>query len=176
MRTGVSAVPYTRPELTSDLCWGPEGMERKRKAFAYITHRSRLLVFTHPDSPEAGIQVPAGTLWRDESPEDGVLREAREETGLGCLVLGEFLGTQEHDHSPWGRPEIHERFFYHVLCTEDPPETWRHMEEDPTDGSEPIPFDFFWARLPDGLPPLVAEHDAKLPLLLKNLGLARPSQ
>jgi hypothetical protein len=50
------------------------------------------------------------------------------------------------------------------------------MEEDPSDGSDPIPFDFFWAPLPDGVPPLVAEHDAKLPLLLEKLGLARLSQ
>ena len=150
-------------------------MERKRKVFAYITHRSRLLVFTHPDSPEAGIQVPAGTLRSGEAPEHRVMREAREETGLGSLVLGEFLGTQEYDLSPLGCPEIHERYFFHVLCTEEPPETWRHLEEDPSDGtSEPIPFDFFWAPLPDGVPPLAAGHDTKLPLLLKKLGVARP--
>ncbi len=34
----------------------------KRKAFAYITHAHHLLVFSHPAAPEAGIQVPAGTV------------------------------------------------------------------------------------------------------------------
>ena len=150
----------------------PEGMERKRKAFAYITHRSRLLVFAHPDSPAAGIQVPAGTLRSGELPELGVMREAREETGLRDLILGEFLGTQDLDLSPFGRAEIHERYFFHVLCTEEPPETWRHMEEEPSDGvNRRVPFDFFWAPLPDGVPPLVADHDAKLPLLIEKLGL-----
>ncbi|GHO85715.1 hypothetical protein [Dictyobacter formicarum] len=34
----------------------------KQKVFAYITHQRRVLLFTHTFSPEAGIQVPAGTL------------------------------------------------------------------------------------------------------------------
>jgi hypothetical protein len=34
----------------------------RQKAFAYITHQKRLLVFRHVDVPEAGIQVPAGTM------------------------------------------------------------------------------------------------------------------
>ena len=32
----------------------------KQKVFAYITYQRRLLVFSHPDFPEAGIQVPTG--------------------------------------------------------------------------------------------------------------------
>ena len=40
----------------------------KRKVFAYITHRCHLLVFWHVDVPEAGIQVPAGTVEPGESP------------------------------------------------------------------------------------------------------------
>jgi 8-oxo-dGTP diphosphatase len=59
----------------------------KRKAFAYITHRDQLLLFTHPLSPEAGIQAPAGTLEDGEEPEAGVLREAMEETGLTGLEV-----------------------------------------------------------------------------------------
>lgn len=62
----------------------------RRKAFAYITSlttRNRLLVFSHPLSPEAGVQVPAGTMGDQESPEDAVLREAREETGPHPLPL-----------------------------------------------------------------------------------------
>ena len=36
--------------------------ELVEKAFAYITRDDELLVFRHVDSPEAGIQVPAGTI------------------------------------------------------------------------------------------------------------------
>jgi ADP-ribose pyrophosphatase YjhB (NUDIX family) len=53
-----------------------------RKVFAYITQGNRLLVFRHADFPEAGLQVPAGTVRLDERPEDAVLREAFEETGV----------------------------------------------------------------------------------------------
>ncbi len=34
----------------------------KHKVFAYITSQHQLLVFRHPYAPEAGIQVPAGTI------------------------------------------------------------------------------------------------------------------
>ena len=54
----------------------------KYKVFAYIINHHRLLVFSHPFFPEAGIQVPAGTIKVNERPEAAVLREAFEETSL----------------------------------------------------------------------------------------------
>ena len=44
----------------------------KHKAFAYITCHHSLLVFSHPYEPEAGIQVPAGTVEVGEGPEEAV--------------------------------------------------------------------------------------------------------
>ena len=38
-----------------------------RKAFAYVTHGNRLLIFSHPLAPEAGLQVPAGTMLDGEA-------------------------------------------------------------------------------------------------------------
>jgi len=64
----------------------------KNKMLVYITHANRLLVFRHPHHPEAGIQVPTGTIEQGESPEDAALREAFEETGLSNLEIGTFLG------------------------------------------------------------------------------------
>ena len=78
----------------------------RRKAFAYITQGHRLLVFTHPDAPEAGTQVPAGTIEHGETPEDAALREAREETGLSLLTVVRFLGTSRYDRSLFGRDEV----------------------------------------------------------------------
>jgi ADP-ribose pyrophosphatase YjhB (NUDIX family) len=69
------------------------------KVFAYITHGRRLLVFRHIRAPQAGIQVPAGTLLPGEKPEAGVLREAQEETGRTDLDLVSFLGEQMHEAS-----------------------------------------------------------------------------
>ncbi|HEX5414383.1 MAG TPA: NUDIX domain-containing protein [Chloroflexota bacterium] len=139
----------------------------KRKVYAYITHRNRLLVFAHPNSPEAGIQVPGGTLEAGETPEAGVLREAREETDRDDLEIVRFLGRVLRHRADIGRDEIHERFFFHLRCTGDPPETWRHGEFDPSEGEEVvIPFDFFWAPLPDGVPELIAGQGQLLPALL----------
>src|SRR5687767_5079077 len=112
----------------------------RRKAFAYITHRDprlgeRLLVFSHPRAPEAGIQVPAGTMRDGESPAAAVLREAHEETGLEGLELVGLLGEQVRDMADHGRAEIHRRWFFHLRHVGDPPAVWRNYEPDPDDGS-----------------------------------------
>lgn len=133
----------------------------RRKVVAYVTHAGRLLVFSHPDFPDAGIQVPAGTVRDGEAWEPAALREATEETGLAGLEIVRYLGERWLDRAPYGQDEIHRRRFFHLRCTQDPPETWQHGEFDPSDGSEgPIRFDFFWAPLPDGVPELIAEQGA----------------
>lgn len=141
----------------------------KHKVFAYITHGDRLLLFTHPNAPEAGIQVPAGTLEDGEEPEAGVLREATEETGLTTLEIVSFLGEQRRAMADVGKDEIHHRYFFHLRCLEEPPNRWHHGETHPSDGGPPIPFDFFWARLPSEVPELVADHGYHLPALLTSL-------
>ena len=58
------------------------------KVAAFITRDTpaerQLLVFRHPD---AGIQLPAGTIEVDETPEAALLREVREETGLAVEIV-----------------------------------------------------------------------------------------
>lgn len=141
------------------------------KAFAYITHQHNLLVFRHPYEPEAGIQVPAGTIEPGEMPEEAVLREAWEESGLVELTLATFLGEQKRDMADFGREEIHHRYFYHLHYQGELQATWRHTEAYPSDGHGPHIFEFFWAALPHGVPPLIADHGEMLPQLLAQLGL-----
>jgi 8-oxo-dGTP pyrophosphatase MutT (NUDIX family) len=143
----------------------------KRKVVVYITWNDKLLVFSHPDFPEAGIQAPAGTIEPNEAPEAAALREAFEETGLTGLTMGAPLGEHIRDVTPFGKDELHHRYFFHLRYAGTPPQTWRHWEEFPSDGSAPVAFDFFWAQLPDGVPPLIAGHDACLPELLRQMGL-----
>lgn len=144
----------------------------RRIAVAYITLADRLLVFSHPDAPEAGIQVPAGSVKDREEPHEAVMREAFEETGLSRLRFEVFLGDRRI--SPPGWDEIHHCFFYHLTCEDVPPARWRHDETDPADGSHgPITFEFFWAALPDGLPVLSGGQDAMIPRLLERLGIER---
>src|SRR6266540_2571392 len=109
----------------TDVMLGPPVL--KRKGFAYITHRGargiRLLIFSHPRAPEAGLQVPAGSLDEGETPEAGALREAHEETGLADLEVVGFLGEQLRDARAVGKNELHHRYFFHLRCTAiNPPE------------------------------------------------------
>ena len=132
----------------------------RRKAFAYITHESRLLVFTHPNCPDAGIQVPAGTVEPGESTADAARREAMEETGLTALRLNRWIGRHVFDAHPYGQHEFHDRWFYHLTCEEAPPDRWRHGESSASNGShDVIPFDFFWIDLFGAIPALIAGHD-----------------
>lgn len=126
------------------------------KVVAYITQGTYLLVFRHVHA-EAGIQVPAGTLELGETPAAGVLREAREETGLHHLAICRFLGMREYDMSSLGRAEIHRRYYYHLTCQDETPPQWRHSEAYPSEGLAPqIEFELFWVRWPDQVPELAA--------------------
>ncbi len=149
-------------------------MFEKQKVLIYITRGSRLLVFTHPDAPEAGIQVPGGTVEPGEMVEDAALREAIEETGLAGLRLNTYLGELERDMSDFGLEEIHHRYYFHVWCDEDAPESWEHGEFTPDNAStrtQTIVFDFHWVDLLDDMPHLIADHSAYLPALVAYLGM-----
>lgn len=142
----------------------------RRIALAYITHANRLLVFTHPDFPEAGVQVPGGTLKEGEEPDEAVMREAFEETGLEGLELQSYLGDCQVDAPE--RDEVYQCRFYDLTYDGPAPERWRHDETDPADGTPgPITFEFFWVTLPDGVPPLFGGTDVMLPELLERLCL-----
>jgi ADP-ribose pyrophosphatase YjhB (NUDIX family) len=147
------------------------------KVFAYITNRKRLLVFRHTDFPEAGIQVPAGTVITNEELAAAVLREAQEETGLLDLTINAYLGEQIRDMNDVGKNEIHHRHFYHMLCGGEPPDEWQHDENNPSDGSAaPIHFDFYWAEIPDHIPELICDHGIMLPILESQMRMDDPAR
>jgi 8-oxo-dGTP diphosphatase len=144
-------------------------LTEKRKVYAYITHHNRLLVFIHPDHPDAGIQVPGGTVEPGESTEAAVMREAFEETGLDDLTMLGFLGEAWRDVSDFGVAEIHHRFYYHLAPSQDPPERWTHYERFPSTGeTTPIRFEFYWVDLPDAVPELIGDLGQMLGILTKD--------
>lgn len=138
-----------------------------KKVYAYITQADRLLVFRHVDFPEAGVQVPGGTIKPGEEPAAAVLREAQEETGLEGLSLVSFLGSDEWRVSEAEKEQINLRYFYHLECEQNVPQTWQHYEHHPSEGpAEPILFEFYWLPVSvaaDSLPPYFHSQLGKLP-------------
>lgn len=143
-----------------------DAMKIRHRAYAYITNGRRLLLFTHPESPEAGIQVPAGTIEPGEDPKEAVMREVREETGLAELKYEKLLTQGTRDMRDYGMDELQHRWFFHLSLGGRPRDTWRHGEFG-EDGSLRIPFDFFWADV-TALPTL-ADYGDKIDVLIESM-------
>lgn len=118
-------------------------VQRTFKALAYVLQGEDLLVFTQPESPEAGLQVPAGTIQPGETPGEAVVRELEEETGIDDVRDLELLGTATYDMRKYGREELQERYFFRITLASEPPRQWRWHERH--DGLSPAePFELFW--------------------------------
>jgi 8-oxo-dGTP diphosphatase len=100
----------------------------RRRVVAYVTREqdgvTELLTIKAEKYPEEGIQVPAGRIDYWESPEEGLLRELDEETGLsGVRVVGELpdfectYRTFSHNHA------------FHLVAEEETPDEWEHRVE-----------------------------------------------
>lgn len=128
--------------------------EPELKVVAYIVRNGRMVAFLHEDDDdpvmESGLQVPAGTVERGESPEDAVVREAFEETGLQHLELVRKVGV---DHPTWPDTRPQTRYFYELRAAEAPDE-WRHVERHGRSRSRGRPFRLFW--IPIAKAPLLA--------------------
>jgi ADP-ribose pyrophosphatase len=79
-------------------------------------------VFEHRDFPDAGTQVPAGTVDHDEDPAVAVVREVFEEAGVEARVV-RGLGFIDA-LAPSGEPR---RNFYFELETDEPRDAWEHI-------------------------------------------------
>jgi 8-oxo-dGTP pyrophosphatase MutT (NUDIX family) len=139
----------------------------KQKVYAYILAdvggQKRLLVFKYVHCPEAGTQVPGGSVEPGESISTAVMREAQEETGLTHLHLIKKLGVVRRDMADFGLAEVQERHYFLLRCTDYPGDTWVAYEETPSDGTQgPKPFRFFWVER-DQVPVLAGGMDEMLP-------------
>ena len=102
-------------------------------------------MFRHRDHPDAGVQVPAGTLHVGEDPAVGAIRETEEETGHRGFRVVMKLGVYDHEfHDSFrghARHELHER---HVFQLEPPsglPDSWSHLA---VEGDGDFWFEFSW--------------------------------
>ena len=124
-----------------------------KKMLAYVTDGDKLLVFRHRDFPEAGLQVPGGTVKLGEEPEAAVMREVEEETGLSAVRLVCLLGQYNHHLTPedsqrWKRDEVQDRHVFHLKMTGPTSDEWLHHELH-AEGEPPIAFALFWMALDD---------------------------
>ena len=103
-------------------------MQPRQKVQCYITreHAGSLqaLVFEHIDYPEAGVQVPAGSIEPGETPEEAALREAWEESGIQDLHVQRYIGKFHWWHAD--RREDHERHVFQLTTSQTLPERWEH--------------------------------------------------
>ncbi len=131
----------------------------------------QLLVFSHPESPEAGIQVPAGGIEPGEDPAAAAVRETEEETGRTGFAVESFVDRRLITEVRGGQPERHDRWFFHLSPPTGLPERWRHGEGSRPGAADWIPFEFFWIdSLADPLP-LTPDHAVVFRLLRGRLGL-----
>jgi len=87
------------------------------KVLAYITrehkNETQLLVFTHRDYPDAGLQIPAGTVEEGEEIEHALFREIHEESGVTHDDLKLIRKLAVFESQEWGAI----RHVFHLAIT-----------------------------------------------------------
>ncbi|MER2088435.1 MAG: NUDIX domain-containing protein [Sporosarcina sp.] len=136
-------------------------MELKRKVLAYITKgedaKREILVFEHKDNPNAGLQVPGGTIEDDELLIDALYREIEEETGIRREELELKGKVNKTNYFPVNRDVVYERNIFHLAFIGREHDRWEHhVESDGQDNG--MTFCHRWIPV-DKLPELAANQD-----------------
>ena len=118
------------------------------KVVCNVIEHDHLLVFTHDAIPltTTGVQVPAGSIEADETPEDAAVRELTEETGRDGQVV-RLVGVDRYDLRPT-RDEVAVRHFVEMRMTPaDVEERWAAREPTPAHGGGPVRWTCWWLPL-----------------------------
>jgi 8-oxo-dGTP pyrophosphatase MutT (NUDIX family) len=117
----------------------------KIKVIAYIYRKrndqTEVLVFSHADFPEAGIQVVGGTLEEGEDHILALVREILEESGL-IVSANDFKKVGETQYQRKDKPELNHRHYF-KMHSNGLPDKWSHIVKS-TGLDNGMQFDFFW--------------------------------
>src|SRR6185312_4911877 len=108
-------------------------MELKRKVLAYITKgeedEREILVFEQKNNPDAGLQVPGGTIEENEFLIDALYREIEEETGILREDLELKGKVNKINYFPVHRHVVYERNIFHLTFNGIRQAGWEHCVE-----------------------------------------------
>lgn len=135
----------------------------RQKVLAYLVRfsqgRTEVAVFDHVDAPEAGAQVPAGSIEAGESPEQACLREVAEESGVSNGRILRSVGVYDYAHATRG--ELHRRHVFLVAAPPGVPDAWIHRVSGPGD-DRGLAFRFFWLEPGEAVVRLAGHQGAYL--------------
>jgi ADP-ribose pyrophosphatase YjhB (NUDIX family) len=110
----------------------------------------RVVVFR----PPGGCQAPSGArqntsniLWTlHEAPEQAVLREAFEESGLTGLAIISYVGCFAYEHHE--QEQLHQRHVFILRAPGPLPQSWVHVVS-AGEGDTGLRFRYFWIPIAD---------------------------
>ena len=143
-------------------------MKVKRKVLAYITRGQEkdleILVFEQKDKPNAGWQVPGGTIESDELIIDALYREIEEETGITRQDLELRGKVNKTNYYPRNSDTVYERTIFQLAYNGDPLKEWEHYVKG-HGKDEGLKLCHRFIPINE-LPELAANQDQAIPLLL----------
>ena len=120
----------------------------KQKVLIYVVRAGEawpeVLVFEHRDFPDAGLQVPAGTVEPGEAPEAAVYREVAEESGLTRAQVRLVRKLAEAVEPEWDQNR-HAFLFTPVVNL---PQRWSHRVAGAGEDQGMV-FDYDWLPVSD---------------------------
>ena len=134
------------------------------KAYGFVLRERaaglELLVFEHAEQPEAGLQVPGGTIEDGETPLAAVAREVLEESGL-ALEGWEAAATLEHEDAPGSATPGPQRWHCFATTPGTPlPDSWR-FEPRGSASEQGLRFEYRWIALAGGAPLAGRQEEAR---------------
>jgi ADP-ribose pyrophosphatase YjhB (NUDIX family) len=135
------------------------------KVLAYIIRYQQghyqLLVHTHQYIPQAGIQVPGGTVDFGEDLTTALHREIEEESGLQLLSSEQLITSKPYLHPE--KQELQLRHFFLLETVQQLPGAWNHRVVG--NGLDcGLVFCYTWYDL-HAVPSLAASQDEALPFI-----------